>query len=786
MIARDFRGLLLLNAYFVPINLQSTALMTIAVPAAIKSFPGDHVHIYAALASAAAAMAMIVPPFAGALSDRLKSRGVNRRPMILAGAVLNCFALFWMISAASALTFSIALLVAVLGQSVSLAAYQALVPDVVAPQAWGTASGYQGAATLIGSVGGLVLASIADPGQTFLGSAIVLAAGCLTVALTPEPRRAATDREHATVKDWHDFTAVFWSRSWTNFGLALLMTFVLYFFSDVLKVSKPSAATGVVGGMALVGAIVTSVVMGIMSDRLVRKHVVALAGIPMALAAIGFAAVPSEQWIMGFALLFGLGYGAFVSTGWAIALDSVPQLRDAARDLGIWGIASNFPSVVAPVAGGWLLAQYAQPLAAYRALFVAAGLSFALGSAVVLMVGERRRFGFCFQAFALGLASLYFRCAYRIRGWGRLPKVRGATLVICNHQHDLDTTAVITRLILDGPWFEPVYSAGSRRMFEPGFMGFRTAWLRALLRRADMSWLFGALGVLPIENELRQRTVASFAAAVERRHGDVALADVFGEAVLEPLGNGAARGRLSFLADSSVFVTARNTPAMIEDVRQPYRDEILAQTRSDLDSDLERLECTLASGKTFYLTPEGRYSKDGRMSRTRTALVRLAPLATVYVSAISYDVFVGRRLSMLFRIAPPADTAQLGLSLAAARPITTSQVIASWLATAPAVIAVDDAIREVRRRLAEVPREAFVDPELARDPERMTRAALAGLARLGILDSAGAFTRERRHPQFPAVADIIAHQANQFAETIAALRRLDAGVTKEVAHAGKS
>jgi MFS family permease len=775
MIARNVRGLLLLNAYFVPINLQSTALMTIAVPAAIRTFPGDHVHLYAALASAAAAMAMIVPPFAGAISDRLRARGVNRRPMVIAGAALNCLALLWMIDAATAVQFSVALLIAVLGQSISLAAYQALIPDVVAPQAWGTASGYQGAATLIGSVGGLVLASIADPGQTFFGSAIVLAAGCVAVAFTPEPDRQPVEHEHAEIRDWHDFIIVFWSRCWTNFGLALLMTFVLYFFSDVLKVSKPSAATGIVGGMALVGAIVTSVVMGILSDRMVRKHVVALAGIPMALAAIGFAAVPSEQWIMGFALLFGLGFGAFVSTGWAIAIDSVPQLRDVARDLGIWGIASNLPSVVAPVAGGWLLAQFAQPLTAYRALFIAAGLSFAIASAIILMVGERRRFGFCFQAFALGMAWPYFRLAYRIRAWGRLPKKRGATLVICNHQHDLDTTAVVTRLILDGPWFEPIYAAGSRRMFEPGFMGFRTRWLRSLLRRADWSGLFGAIGVLPIENELRRRTLASFAAAVERKHGDLVLGDVFDATALAPLGDGVAQLRISFLADSSVFVTARNAPTMIENVRQPYRNEILAQMRIDLDSDLNRIERAVASGKTFYLTPEGRYSTDGRMSRVRTTLGRLAPLATVYLTAVSYDVFVGRRLSMLFHIVLPADASRLGLSLAAARPITTSQLIADWLVTSPAVIDAAAAARAVTDRLAGLPHTAFVDPELESKPAKMARAALEGLVRLQILDSSYAFTSNRRHPQFPGVPDIIAHQANQFAETVAALRALGDG-----------
>jgi MFS family permease len=772
VIARNVRGLLLLNTYFVPINLQSTALMTIAVPAAVRTFPGDHVHLYAALASAAAAMAMVVPPFAGAISDRLRSRGVNRRPMVIVGAALNFFALLWMMYATSAPQFSAALMVAVLGQSVSLAAYQALIPDVVAPQAWGTASGYQGAAALIGSVGGLLLASIAAPAQTFLGSAIVLAAGCIAVAFTPEPERQPVEHEHAEIKDWHDFIIVFWSRCWTNFGLALLMTFVLYFFSDVLKVSKPSAATGIVGGMALLGAIVTSVVMGIASDKMVRKHVVALAGIPMAVAAIGFAVVPSERWIMGFALLFGLGYGAFVSTGWAIAIDSVPQLRDVARDLGIWGIASNLPSVVAPVAGGWLLAQFAQPLAAYRALFIAAGFSFALASAIVLLVGERRRFGLCFQAFALGMASPYFHLAYRIRAWGRLPKKRGATLVICNHQHDLDTTAVVTRLILDGPWYEPIYAAGSRRMFEPGFMGFRTRWLRSLLRRADWSGLFGAIGVLPIENELRRRTLASFAATVERAHGDLVLGDVFDESALAPYGAGIAKRRISFLADSSVFVMARHAPMMIEHVRQPYRGEILARMRVDLDCDLQRIERTLRSGKTFYLTPEGRYSTDGRMSRVRTTLSRLAPLATVYLSAVSYDVFVGRRLSMLFQIVSPIDSGQLGQSLAAARPITTSQLIADWLTTSPTVITVADAVGAVKDRVAALPPRAFVDPELKNKPTVMASAALAGLVRLCLLDTSYKPTANRRHPQFPGVTDIVAHQANQFAETIVALRAL--------------
>jgi MFS family permease len=164
---------------------------------------------------------------------------------------------------------------------------------------------------------------------------------------------------------------------------------VLYFFSDVLKIGNPSAGTALVGGFALVGAIASSIWLGRLSDRVSRKVVVALAGAPMALAAIGFAVLPQERWILVFAVLFGLGYGGVVSTGWALAIDAMPQLRDIARDLGIWGIAQNLPVVIAPVFGGWLLAQYGGGMFAYQMLFAAAGMSFALGSVVVLGVRGR-------------------------------------------------------------------------------------------------------------------------------------------------------------------------------------------------------------------------------------------------------------------------------------------------------------------------------------------------------------------------------------------------------------
>jgi MFS family permease len=173
--------------------------------------------------------------------------------------------------------------------------------------------------------------------------------------------------------------------------MSLLMTYVLYFFKDVLHQSHPSTGTALVAGLSLVGAIVSSVLSGKLSDRVTRKGLVALAAIPMALCTLIFALVPNILVVIPFAVLFGLGFGAFLSTDWAMGIDAVPKLRDVARDLGLWGIAAGLPAVVAPAFGGWVLTIFGNRLAGYRVLFVIASISFAIGALVVLKVRDDAR-----------------------------------------------------------------------------------------------------------------------------------------------------------------------------------------------------------------------------------------------------------------------------------------------------------------------------------------------------------------------------------------------------------
>ena len=147
----------------------------------------------------------------------------------------------------------------------------------------------------------------------------------------------------------------------------------------------------------------------------------------------------------------------------------------------------------------------------------------------------------------------------------------------------------------------------------------------------------------------------------------------------------------------------------------------------------------------------------------------------VWFAAIAFDPFRGRRLSLLYRIVEPADPRDLATSLAAARPVTTSALLAQWLLAVGLPFTDDEARDGVVRLRDGLPRGAFVDPELARDPSACVDEALARMTQRGALVPDGGRRRlgERRtDARFAGVADVVSYQATFLGETVNALRRL--------------
>ncbi|MGH8163415.1 MAG: hypothetical protein ACREP1_03670, partial [Rhodanobacteraceae bacterium] len=126
--------------------------------------------------------------------------------------------------------------------------------------------------------------------------------------------------------------------------------------------------------------------------------------------------------------------------------------------------------------------------------------------------------------------ATYYSLRYRVRGWGRLPRRRGPALVIANHQHELESPAIVALLAVQCfAWRYPIFTVSSRRMWEPGFLAERIPWLRFALRGVNLGWLFSAIGMQPIENELHARPLASLAYTLRAVHGDLPLCEVLRE-----------------------------------------------------------------------------------------------------------------------------------------------------------------------------------------------------------------------------------------------------------------
>ena len=379
---------LALNALWIAVQFQDGALLAIVIPALLlRIAPATHVWALATLTTVAAIAGAVTAPLAGGLSDRAKRLGGDRRVQTGVALLINAVAIALLVFAKETWQVGLGLVVATIAFTASTTIYQALLPELVPRREWGTSTGVRGALTLLGTIAGLAVAGVLPAQTALVITALVLLGGAATLWFVPA--RGSERPEHARVRDHHDLIVTVFARGFIILGMALLNTYLLYFFTDVLGVHDASQKTGLVAGAALAGAIVSSILAGVLSDRLNRTVVVAIAGIPMTLGALGFALFPSLQFLLAWGVLFGLGFGAVFSVGWAIALDAIPEMGDVARDLGIWATVSNLPMVIAPSIGAFLLLHASSERVGFRNLFMSAAACFALGSLTVLRVGTR-------------------------------------------------------------------------------------------------------------------------------------------------------------------------------------------------------------------------------------------------------------------------------------------------------------------------------------------------------------------------------------------------------------
>jgi MFS family permease len=324
------------------------------------------------------------------------------------------------------------LFVVVVANTISGTACQGLVPDCVPAHQRGTASGFVGLMTLLGTVGSLAVASVLL-GQSSNGGSITsgiahgaalyyLVAACVLVVFATIPLLAIKEnalarrngrgegraaeaaptctRRVALARLWlhpwrhANFTWVFLTRGFVMLGLALFMTYIEYYFARVAHVSSFVQATAVIAILSLTGAVASTLLVGVLSDRIGRRApIVCVSSAFMAAAALVFVVAPGQIPLWPLGVVFGLGYGAYMSVDVALAIDALPTQQNAGKDLGIWSMASTLPGVIAPMLGSVVIlgaSSVGQTALGYRGVFALATLFLILGAALVLKVRESR------------------------------------------------------------------------------------------------------------------------------------------------------------------------------------------------------------------------------------------------------------------------------------------------------------------------------------------------------------------------------------------------------------
>ena len=402
-----------LSALWLGLNFQSSALLPIVVPAQVLLLidrgavaSSNQALAVSALSFFAAIVAVVVTPLAGVVSDRLKIRFGRRRQLIVAGIALAVVGQAGLAVTTPLLLFVVGFAVVQVGTNIATGAYQGMLPDQVGVTQRGAASGWLGLMTLLGSVGSLAAAGLllgsATPGPRleaevtrgalifYVVAALVLVGATAITVVGVEERAPATSptRPWIELLRHQPFRVVFGARALVMIGLTLFLTYIEYYLAATNGATAFVGATVAIAMLALFGALVSSLGLGVASDRVPRVRIVIAANLAMAAAAWIFVFAPAQLPLAPLGILFGLGYGAYLSVDWALAIDSLSGSSSAssARDLGIFTVSINLLTLIAPAIGGLvILAANAAGIGtyAYRLVFTVAAITLLIGVFVV-------------------------------------------------------------------------------------------------------------------------------------------------------------------------------------------------------------------------------------------------------------------------------------------------------------------------------------------------------------------------------------------------------------------
>jgi MFS family permease len=354
-----------------------------------------------------AAIAMVVQPTIGSISDYTISRWGRRKPYILIGSVLDV--VFLVGIALSQDLLAIAAFVALLQFSSNFAQgpFQGYVPDLVPASQVGFASALVGMMQILGNVAGYAIAGLAVALDQYALGLVALGILELVTMLSVVVRvREGVAPKSRDGRSWRAIAAEAWgtdilhersflwlvgSRLAVLMGGGILTNLAVFYLARSLGMTQEQAGTAfiVMVGLVALGTVIAVVPAARASDRVGRKAVIYVSCLVGSIGLVIVAVAPSFPVALVGAVTFGLSTGIFLAVDWALMTDIIPK-ASSGRYMGLSNVATASAGVLAVATGGTLMDLVGGSIGPRAALWFAVAL-FGLGALLLRPVDERRR-----------------------------------------------------------------------------------------------------------------------------------------------------------------------------------------------------------------------------------------------------------------------------------------------------------------------------------------------------------------------------------------------------------
>jgi MFS family permease len=391
---------------FIGTNLVFLAPLLVTLPLKVNALVGidQAPNSLAVVASAGAFLAIFGNPFFGRMSDRTTSRFGMRRPWMIGGLAGGSLGILIVAVAPTIPVVLVGWCIAQLSFNALLAAQVAVIPDQVPIAQRGLVSSLVGVCLPIASVSATFLVKLLTGNElamllvpSAIGGFFVL----VFVATLNDRRLDVADKPAWSLREFAstfyvnprrnpDFAWAFASRFMFVLAYAILVTYLAYYLLQKIGSSEADVPQQIFLGTLVqsVALVAASLLGGRLTDRTGRRKIfVFSASIVYGLALFMIAVANGFNGFLVGMAISGLGFGLYFAVDLALVLDVLPAKEDAAKDLGVFNMASAVPFALAPAIAPVVLAIGS---GSYGLLYAVAGVCAVMGAIAILPVKRVR------------------------------------------------------------------------------------------------------------------------------------------------------------------------------------------------------------------------------------------------------------------------------------------------------------------------------------------------------------------------------------------------------------